>query len=84
MMSQRLCGEAALDLCGGGGLGMEMGSPAWLLSDSTEKVFFRLPTRAPFCCQAHCFRGQALAGLTNVSLTSLPSLTTYRPVAGFC
>ena len=39
MMSQKLCGEAALDLCGGGGPGMEMGSPAWLLSDSTKKYF---------------------------------------------
>ena len=67
----------------GEGSGDGDGIPSLAVVRQYKKVFFRLPTRAPSCCQAHCFRGQALAGWTNVSLTSLPSLT-YRPVAGFC
>ena len=65
-------------------MGMEMGSPACLLSESTEKFVSGCLQRLPSAARPLVSGGQALDGLTNMPLAPLPSLTMCRPVTGFC
>ena len=70
---------------GEGGLGTEMGSPAGLLSESTEKFVSGCLQRFPSAARRFVSGGgRTLDGLTNVPLAPPPSLPMGRPVAGFC
>ena len=62
-----------------------MGSPAGLLSESTEKYVSGYLQRLQSA--ARCFvsgGSRTLDGLTSVPLAPSPSLPMGRPVAGFC
>ena len=63
---------------------MEMGSPAYLLSESTEKYVSGCLKRLPSAARPLVSEGQALDGLTNVPLFHPPSLPMGRAVVGFC
>ena len=64
-------------------MGKEMGSLACLFTESTEKYVSGCLKRLPSAARCLVSGGQALDGLTNVLLASLPSLVMGRPVAGF-